>query len=141
MGNRSRLVMRFNQSNAIDVLCVVVLVAYFLHFSLPAVGGGFPGHDMMNMYSYWLPGMLKSLRANICFWTSSYRPGGALYYLPLYHFFGLNPQPYRIAQISILAAPIPVVNRCGKSPPSRFQSFHSFLCNLRIDHYRRSLMN
>jgi len=109
LGNHSRLVMRGNQSNAIDVLCVIVLVAYFLHFALPALGGGFPGHDMMNMYTYWLPGMLKSLRANICFWTSFYRPGGALYYLPLYHFFALNPQPYRIVQVSILAASIPVV--------------------------------
>ncbi len=109
LGNHSRLVMRGNQSKAIDVLCVIVLVAYFLHFALPALGGGFPGHDMMNMYTYWLPGVLKSLRANICFWTSSYRPGGALYYLPLYHFFALNPQPYRIVQVSILAASIPVV--------------------------------
>src|SRR5215471_18451027 len=105
-GNHSRVVMK---ANAIDVLCVIVLVAYFLHFALPALGGGFPGHDMLNMYSYWLPGMVKSLRANICFWTSFYRPGGALYYLPLYHFFGLSPQPYRIAQISVLAASIPVV--------------------------------
>jgi hypothetical protein len=109
LGNHSRLVMRVSQFNAIDVLCVVVLVAYFLHFALPAVGGGFPGHDMMNMYTYWVPGMLKSLRANICFWTSFYRPGGALYYLPLYHLFGLNPQPYRIVQVSILAVSIPVV--------------------------------
>ena len=38
-----------------------------------------------------------------------YRPGGALYYLPLYHFFGLDPLPYRIVQISILAASIPLV--------------------------------
>src|SRR5262249_7646510 len=109
LGNHSRLVMRVNQSNAIDVLCVIVLVAYFLHFALPALAGGFLGHDMLNMYSYWLPGSLKSLQANISFWTSSYRSGGALFYLPLYHLFGLNPQPYRIVQISILAASIPVV--------------------------------
>ena len=108
-GNHPRLVMRINQSKAIDVLCVIVLVAYFLHFALPALGGGFPGHDMMNMYSYGFSGMLKSFRANICFWTSFYRPGGALYYLPLYHFFALNPLPYRIVQVSILAASIPAV--------------------------------
>ena len=35
-------------------------------------------------------------------------PGGALYYLPLYHFFGLNPFPYRIVQICILALSIPI---------------------------------
>src|SRR5205823_10188987 len=34
--------------------------------------------------------------------------GGALYYLPLYHFFRLDPLPYRIVQISILAALIPI---------------------------------
>jgi hypothetical protein len=106
LGNRPRVVMK---ANAIDVLCVIVLVAYFLHFALPALGGGFPGHDTLNMYSYWLPGILKSLRANICFWTSFYRPGGALYYLPLYHFFALDPLPYRVVQVSILAALIPVV--------------------------------
>jgi hypothetical protein len=97
------------KGNAIDVLCVIALLAYFLHFALPALSGGFSGHDMLNLYIYWLPGTLKSLRANICFWISFYRPGGALYYLPLYHFFGLNPQPYRIVQISILAASIPIV--------------------------------
>jgi hypothetical protein len=106
LGNHSRVV---RKGNALDVLCVIVLVAYFLYFALPALGGGFPGHDMMNMYTYWLPGILKSLRANICFWTSFYRPGGALYYLPLYHFFALDPLPYRIVQIIILAASIPVV--------------------------------
>jgi hypothetical protein len=109
LGNHSRLATRVNQSNAIDVLCVIVLVVYFLHFALPALDGGFSLHDILNFYSSWFPGVLNSLRANICFWTSSYRPGGALYYLPIYHFFGLNPQPYRIAQISILAATIPVV--------------------------------
>jgi hypothetical protein len=97
------------KAKAIDVMCVIVVVAYFFHFALPALGGGFAGHDMLNMYYYWVPGMLKSLRANVCFWTSPYRPGGALYYLPLYHLFGLNPQPYRIVQISILAASIPLV--------------------------------
>ena len=101
--------MRINQSNAIDALCVIVLVAYFLHFALPALGVGFPGHDILNLYTYWFSGILKSFRANICFWTSFYRPGGALYYLPLYHFFALNPLPYRIVQVGILAASILVV--------------------------------
>src|SRR5262249_11176550 len=75
-----------------------------------------------NMGICWQAGALKSLLANIIFWKVSYvpagaigdvplyfyRPGGALYYLPLYHFFGLNPFPYRIVQISILALSIPV---------------------------------
>ena len=98
-----------NQSNAIDVLCVIILVAYFLHFALPALGGAFSEDEMMSVYIHWFTGTLKSLWQNVCFWKGIGRPGGALYYLPLYHFFRLNPQPYRIAQISVLVASIPVV--------------------------------
>jgi len=98
-----------NQSNAIDVLCVIILIAYFLHFALPALGGAFSEDEMMSVYIHWFTGTLKSLWENVCFWKGIGRPGGALYYLPLYHFFRLNPQPYRIAQISVLAASIPMV--------------------------------
>jgi hypothetical protein len=99
----------FYRSNAIDVVCVIAIVAYFLHFALPSLAGGFSEDEMTNMYVYWLSGAFKSLWANIWFWTASGRPGGALYYLPLYHFFSLNPQPYRIVQVSILTVSIPIV--------------------------------
>jgi hypothetical protein len=107
----------------LDAMCVVFLIAYFLHFALPAIHGGFREDEMMNLGICWCAGALKSFLANLEFWKLFvcpgnalydlplylYRPGGALYYLPLYHFFGLNPLPYRIVQISILAASIPLV--------------------------------
>jgi hypothetical protein len=93
----------------IDAISVAVLVGYFLYFALPALRGGFRGDEMTNMAIYWQSGMLKSLCANATFWTTFYRPAGALYYLPLYHFFALDPLPYRIVQISILVASIPMV--------------------------------
>jgi hypothetical protein len=107
----------------VDAICVAVLIAYFLHFALPALRGGFREDEMMNMGICWCAGALKSLLANVAFWKLFvcpgdalydlplylYRPGGALYYLPLYHFFGLDPLPYRIVQISILIASIPLV--------------------------------
>jgi hypothetical protein len=105
----------------IDAFFVAVLVAYFLYFALPALHGGFRGDEMMNMAIYWKSGMLKSLWANVTFWTTFYRPAGALYYLPLYHFFALRPLAYRIVQISILAASIPMVyylSRCLASSRS-----------------------
>jgi hypothetical protein len=104
-----------------DAICVIALIAYFLHFALPAVGGRLNDDEMMNLMVYWSAGALKSLWANVCFWTPFYRPGGALYYLPLYHFFALNPQPYRIVQISILTVSIPMVyylSRCLASSRS-----------------------
>src|SRR5439155_26165450 len=91
-----------------DVICVAFLIAYFLHFALPALRGGFREDEMLNMWIYWQAGVVKSLLANIRFWTTFYRPAGALYYLPLYHFFRLDPLPYRIVQITILAALIPI---------------------------------
>jgi len=93
----------------LNAILISVLVLYFLHFALPSLSVRFNDDEMTNIWFYWFPGALKSLWANVCFWTPFYRPGGALYYLPLYHFFALNPQPYRVVQISILAASIPII--------------------------------
>src|SRR5438876_1878601 len=109
------------QRPVFDGICVTVLIAYFLHFALPALRGGFREDEMMNMGTCSCAGALKSLLANLVFWKLFlcsgcalydfylYRPGGAFYYLPLYHFFDLDPLPYRIAQISILVGSIPLV--------------------------------
>src|SRR5436309_6259151 len=100
---------RYSRETLVDLACVTVLIGYFLHFALPSLRGGFSADEMMNMYFYWHPGILRCLWANVCFWTNFYRPAGALYYLPLYDFFGLNPEPYRIVQVGIVAASIPII--------------------------------
>src|SRR5690349_7104075 len=81
------LVTRNSKETLIDLACVTVLIGYFLYFALPSLRGGFGADEPMNMYFYWRPGILRCLWANVCFWTNFYRPAGALYYLPLYHFF------------------------------------------------------
>jgi hypothetical protein len=95
--------------SGLDAICIGLLLAYFLYFALPALSGGFGEDEMMNLYLYWWAGAFKSIQANLCFWSTFPRPAGALYYLPLYHFFFLDPLPYRIVQISILAATIPIL--------------------------------
>jgi hypothetical protein len=108
-GNQSRRD-AVSHSKAIDVLCVVVLIAYFLYFALPAVRGAFSEDDLSALCGYWFSGTLKRLLwENICFWKGIGRPAGWIYYLPLSHLFRLDPQPYRIVQISILTAVIPIV--------------------------------
>lgn len=99
---------RVYRCTKLDAIGVVILILYFLHFALPARHGGFREDEMMNLWTYWYVGPVQSVFAFARFWTPSYRPGGALYYLPLYHFFGLNPLPYRIVQISILALALPL---------------------------------
>jgi hypothetical protein len=99
---------RAERSIRLDVICVALLTVYFLYFALPARHGGFREDEMMNIWTYWYLGAFQSLVGLAKFWTAYYRPGGALYYLPLYHFFGLDPFPYRIVQICIVAASIPI---------------------------------
>jgi len=99
---------RAHRCTRVDAVCVAILIVYFLHFAFPARHGGFRDDEMMNLWTYWYVGPVQSLLAFAKFWTAYYRPGGALYYLPLYHFFGLNPLPYRIVQISTLALSVPI---------------------------------
>jgi hypothetical protein len=103
---------------AIDALCVVVLLLYFLYFALPALGGHLAEDEPPELYRFWYHGWLKWIWANIFFWRQTktfFRPAGVFYYLPLYHCFGLNPRPYHIAQISILAASIPMIYYLARS--------------------------
>src|SRR6266496_1008168 len=93
---------------ATDLLLVVLLIAYFLHFALQSLPAHFRGDDMMNMFNYWSIGPLKAIRANLFFWTSFGRPLAALYYLPLHHFFDLHPKPYRVVTITLVGAGIPI---------------------------------
>ncbi|MBI2681250.1 MAG: hypothetical protein HYX25_09630 [Candidatus Solibacter usitatus] len=50
---------------------------------------------MMNLHYYWSAGPAKALQGNLLFFSTFYRPMGAAFYLPIYHFAGLNPFPYR----------------------------------------------
>ena len=45
--------------------------------------------------------------------AQSYRPMGAAFYLPIYDVFGMNPLPYRMAVLAILAANIFLSWRIG----------------------------
>ena len=108
MGTGTRITLRAARSIRLDGICVLLLIVYFLHFALPARHGGFREDEMMNIWTYWYLGAVRSVLGFAKFWTPNYRTGGVLYYLPLYHFFGLNPFPYRIVQICILAVSIPI---------------------------------
>ena len=92
----------------VDAICIALLIAYFLYFALPARHGGFREDEMMNLWTYWYAGPVQLLFALAKLSTRYFRPGGGLYYLPLYHFFALNPLPYRIVQITIVALSIPI---------------------------------
>lgn len=87
-----------------STLPAILLGAYFLYFAAGAVHARFAMDDPMNLYVYWRRGLLLSIGDAIAFWTNSSRPMAATFYLPIYYWFGMNPLPYRIAILAIIAA-------------------------------------
>jgi hypothetical protein len=58
---------------------------------------------MMNLGRYFLLGPWKVLESQFLLWEGFYRPMGAAFYLPLYHWFGLNPVPFQATILVVLA--------------------------------------
>lgn len=90
------------------------IACYFLYFARDGVRAHFAPDDMMNLGLYWARGFLLNLADNFRFWSHTFRPMGALFYLPIYRAFGLNPLPYRIAALLILAVNVYLSYRVAK---------------------------
>jgi hypothetical protein len=99
----------------------LAIFVYYWFFARGALSAFFAPDDPFNIGVYWRRGLLASLWDNVKFWNSAYRPMGALFYLPLYDAFGLNPLPYRIAILALIAVNIylsyRVVELVTKSQP------------------------
>jgi hypothetical protein len=81
----------------------VMLAAFFFAFQKRVLKAYFGPDEMMNIYGYWDPPLWKVFLANLSFWSKFVRPMAGVYYLPLYHFFKLNPIPYSVVRIALLA--------------------------------------
>ena len=44
---------RGHRCRRVDAICVLLLIAYFLHFALAARHGGFREDEMLNLWAYW----------------------------------------------------------------------------------------
>lgn len=78
------------------------LAGYFGYFSKCALSVHFAPDDMMNLAGYWRMKPLQLLLAQVMPWRPFYRPMGGVFYLSLYHLFGLNPRPYHAVLLAIL---------------------------------------
>ena len=88
--------------------------AYFLWVVRASFASGLASDDPMNLFNYWQLGWAGVLRGNLLFFTTAYRPMGGLFYLPIYHFFRLNPLPYHLAIDVILAIDTYLLYRCAR---------------------------
>jgi hypothetical protein len=80
----------------------VVLAAFFWSFHHLVLRAHFGSDEMMNLYGHWRPPLWRTIAAEFWFWSKTVRPMGALYYLPLYSLFGLNPAPFNFVRCLIL---------------------------------------
>jgi hypothetical protein len=81
-----------------------LLVAYFLYFSWDRLRVPFSSDDLMNLDFYWKRGVGWMLLSQLPLWRGLYRPMGAVFYLPLFEGFGLNPAPYHVVVMLLLLA-------------------------------------
>jgi hypothetical protein len=84
------------------IAAALAVAVFFISSSWRAVNVHFSSDEMMNIYWYWEPGVWKVTWANILFWHRIIRPMGGVYYLPLFHLFGLNPWPYTVVRLVLL---------------------------------------
>jgi hypothetical protein len=83
-------------------LATIFIVAFFLAFTWPGPLLYYTGDDLMNLYKYWSTPLPQLVKANLMFWSTFYRPFGAVVYLPLYYIFGFNPRPLYILYYVVL---------------------------------------
>jgi hypothetical protein len=85
-------------------IAALIIGCYFLYFAAGAVHAHFTVDDPTNLGRYYERGLPRVLFDMIAFWSDAYRPTGGLFYLLIYYPFGLNPLPYRIVLLAVIAA-------------------------------------
>ena len=80
----------------------VCLAAYFLAFNWASLRVHFALDDISNIGHYYEYSPWQLVLSNFLPWRGDSRPMGGLYYIPIYHFAGLNPVPYQAVLLAIL---------------------------------------
>jgi len=78
------------------------LFAWFVFVIRGGLKSWFDADDLMNLHYYWSRPWSALLKANLTFWSTYYRPGGGLFYRPIYALWGFHPLPFRIAALLFL---------------------------------------
>jgi hypothetical protein len=103
-----------SRQGAVFTLGAALILANVLWFAHGGFAAYFSPDDMSNAYGYFITSTWKLAGALVVFFSSYYRPMGALFYLPLFRFFGLNPLPYHIAEFAIMLANTYLVYRVAR---------------------------
>src|SRR5262245_36493454 len=89
---------------AVRALLVAAAVAYLFAFGRAGLSAHLTGDDLMNAYQYWSRPLSRTVQQSVLFFPADVpRPIAAFFYLPLLAVFGLNPLPYRIICVGLIA--------------------------------------
>jgi hypothetical protein len=117
----------------------ITVAAWFLYFAHGGFSAALSGDDLMNLHGYLQKPASALLLDNLRFWSTAYRPLGALFYVPLYAIFGVNPLPYRVVCMALLAVNLVLLyrfcHRLTASPEIAFLatflvSYHAWFVDL-----------
>ena len=91
----------------------------FFRFARNSLRAGFTSDDMLNLYQAWEKPVLRLLGENLLYFSSGYRPLGALAYRLMFGVAGLNPLPFRIAVLALLLLNLYLLYRVAAAAASR----------------------
>jgi hypothetical protein len=84
----------------------VFLAGYFLCFNWGSLRVHFALDDLGNIGHYYNYSPWQLVLSNFLPWRGDSRPLGGLFYIPIYHFAGLNPLPYQAVLLLLLLAAV-----------------------------------
>lgn len=80
------------------------LTAYFIYFCWPSLGAHFASDDMPNIAKAWSLPLWQLVFGPFLPWMPFYRPLPNWLLLPVFHAFGFNPVPLRVAMLLFVLA-------------------------------------
>ena len=102
------------KNRLIRIASAIVLTAYFLYFNLGSLKVHFALDDVGNIDHYHNITPWQLVLSQFLPWRGDSRPMGGLFYIPIYHFAGLNPVPYQAVLLALLLGNVYWVYRVTK---------------------------
>lgn len=96
-----------------------LILFVFLRFARNSLRAGFTSDDMLNLYQAWEKPVLSLLGENLLYFSSGYRPLGALFYRLMFAVAGLNPLPFRIVVLGLLLLNLYLLYRVAAAAATR----------------------
>jgi len=96
------------------IASAILLTAYFLYFNWGSLKVHFALDDVGNIDHYHNIPPWQLVLSQFLPWRGDPRPMGGLFYIPIYHFAGLNPVPYQVVLLALLLGNVYWVYRFAK---------------------------